>query len=353
MSNSFINVIERCDNFKLSNHRDELALFCFSGDPSSLASPIGLLWPEVVHALLLDNATTRNEGRKPSWDFITSSSSSQDPNQPHKERITHVHFAPHLADNTSRSAALAATCNYWRNNGIFAEEIGGRKWRNELYPIYKTPFCGLTPENIMCTIERSAAALFGIVTYGAHMTVFQRTKDGEIMVWVPTRAKTKQTWPGMLDNSVAGGISAGMSPFETIVKESMEEASLAEDIVRKHARTVGVTSYFFQKGKWLQPEVEYVYDLEIPLTATGAELERFRPLPLDGEVETFELLSLKDIIPRIHQELFKPNCALVLVDFMIRHGYITPETEPNYLEIVTRLHGRYDYSFWAQSAPHA
>jgi hypothetical protein len=34
----------------------------------------------------------------------------------------------------------------------------------------------------------------------------------------------------------------------------------------------------------------------------------------------------------------KPNCALVIVDFMIRHGYIDPSTEPAYHQLVTRLH---------------
>ena len=49
----------------------------------------------------------------------------------------------------------------------------------------------------------------------------------------------------MLDNTVAGGIPEGMSPFEAIVKESMEEASLPEDLVRKHIRAVGAVSYFY------------------------------------------------------------------------------------------------------------
>ena len=53
-------------------------------------------------------------------------------------------------------------------------------------------------------------------------------------------------WPGYLDNTVAGGIPAGMPPFECLVKESMEEASLSEEVVRKHTRSVGCVSYFFQ-----------------------------------------------------------------------------------------------------------
>ena len=50
----------------------------------------------------------------------------------------------------------------------------------------------------------------------------------------------------MLDNSIAGGISAGMSPFESLVKESMEEGSIPEDIVRQHAKAAGAISYFFK-----------------------------------------------------------------------------------------------------------
>ena len=51
-------------------------------------------------------------------------------------------------------------------------------------------------------------------------------------------------WGGYLDNSVAGGISSGMSKFESVVKESMEEASISEDIVRRHVRSVGSISYY-------------------------------------------------------------------------------------------------------------
>ena len=48
-----------------------------------------------------------------------------------------------------------------------------------------------------------------------------------------------------------------MGNFEALVKESMEEASLDEDIVRKHALAVGVVSYFFRTNTgWLQPEVQ-------------------------------------------------------------------------------------------------
>lgn len=37
---------------------------------------------------------------------------------------------------------------------------------------------------------------------------------------------------------------------------------------------------------WLQPEVEYVYDIAIP---SDADASNFEPRPLDGEVESFEV----------------------------------------------------------------
>ena len=48
-----------------------------------------------------------------------------------------------------------------------------------------------------------------------------------------------------------------MGNFEALIKESMEEASLEEDIILKHARAAGVVSYFFRTSTgWLQPEVQ-------------------------------------------------------------------------------------------------
>ena len=53
-------------------------------------------------------------------------------------------------------------------------------------------------------------------------------------------------WPGYLDNTVAGGIPSGLSAFEALVKECMEEASIAAEVVRKHVLAAGAISYFFR-----------------------------------------------------------------------------------------------------------
>jgi 8-oxo-dGTP pyrophosphatase MutT (NUDIX family) len=90
----------------------------------------------------------------------------------------------------------------------------------------------------------------------------------------------------MLDNSVAGGIAGGTTAFDTLVKEAAEEASLDPQLVRKRARAVGAVSYYRQtKAGWLQPEVQYVYDMRL-------EPGEVRLVPMDGEVEFFKVCRL-------------------------------------------------------------
>ncbi|MCJ1472347.1 hypothetical protein MMC13_000994 [Lambiella insularis] len=200
-------------------------------------------------------------------------------------------------------------------------------WRNELYPIAGS-------EGI--TMERAGSPLFGIVTFGVHMTAYTKSSDG-MKIWVPKRSSTKSTYPAMLDNSVAGGISAGEKPFDSLIREAAEEASLARDTVRHNARACGTVSYFhIRDGRaggetgLLQPEVQFVYDLEL---STDIALK-----PSDDEVQSFNLCSVEEVQDAMARGDFKPNCALVLLDFFVRHGIFTAENEQHYVEIVSRLH---------------
>ena len=208
-------------------------------------------------------------------------------------------------------------------------------WRDELYPVY-----GPKGEFLL-ELERSASPLFGIVSYGVHATCYVEDADG-MRIWVPRRSRTKQTYPGMLDNTVAGGMSTGERPSECVVREAMEEASLPEDVVKANAVPTGCITYFYVRGEnaggetgLLQPEVEYVYD--IPLDASVV------PKPCDSEVEAFHLFTVEETKQALANGEFKPNCSMVLVDFFLRHGIIIPENEPDFLEISARLHRRLEF----------
>jgi 8-oxo-dGTP pyrophosphatase MutT (NUDIX family) len=186
-----------------------------------------------------------------------------------------------------RSANMAVTLNKWREQGRF-QVCSGKSWRNELYSVY-------CPGGVLyLRMERSATPLFGVVSYGVHMTAYvPATENTQMRFWTPTRNITKSTYGGMLDNTVAGGIASGMSAFDTLVKESEEEASLPPALVQK-AKAVGAVSYFYIRDAraggetgLLQPEVQYVYDLEVG--------EDVVPAPCDDEVQDFQLMTVDEV----------------------------------------------------------
>ncbi|EED81357.1 predicted protein [Postia placenta Mad-698-R] len=337
---SFLDIVAACDNYRLYADRTSLATWRLTSHPTSPA--IGLLRPEIVAQLCAEDA----RGSVPAWEFATHDGKQV------------VGFSSHIHGPSARTRVMKELCERW-DEGCWPDVIGPRKWRNEMYAVYRNQFgvhdalptddTDNDGKNHAFMMERSACALFGVVTYGVHMSIFEEDEDSRATLdscrmWVPTRSRSKQTWPGYLDNTVAGGIPCGLGVFESIVKESMEEASLAEEVIRKGARAAGSVCSFFQLKKVMHVYHNYVYDLRIPI---GEGQETCKPKPLDGEVDSLELLPLIEVVLRMQRGLFKPDAALaVVLDFMIRRGYLTPEDEPGYQEIVTRLHGGFEYDKW-------
>lgn len=175
---------------------------------------------------------------------------------------------------------------------------------------------------------RYAAPLFGIVSQGAHLTAYTRTSSG-LKIWIPRRSPTISTFPNKLDSTVAGGISAESTPFETIVREAGEEASLPEDLIRRDIRSAGVLTYItvLEKAQGeieglVKPDMVHVYDIEVA--------EDVVPKPHDDEVKEFYLLTPDEVKAALHRNEFKTNSAAVMVDFFIRRGIITADDEPDY-----------------------
>lgn len=245
-----------------------------------------------------------------------------------------------VVDHTAKTLLLTGSSIELRNarmvETLLAAKASGdfkvlEKWRNELFPVYGPG------RQLLMSIERAGSALFGIMNYGVHMCADTQDAEGNIKYWVAQRAANKQTYPGMLDNTVGGGISTGEMPFESIVREAVEEASFPEDVVRQHAKAVGVVTYFDVRDAraggetgLLQPECIYVYDLLLPAGVV--------PKPEDMEAESFKLMDVPELQAALAAGKFKTNRALVIVDFLIRHGIITGETEKDYIEISARLH---------------
>ncbi|KAF4613142.1 hypothetical protein D9613_010986 [Agrocybe pediades] len=279
-----IGVVDLCDNVHL--RRDETNLYDVAFDSEVLVplylseSPdsavIGLLRPLLIEQLKKENDRSKENGLPELWalrldpsTYIKLRNGTKGPS---------VSFRNWVDTPTKRTAAMKELCERWRDTGLFSDVCGPKQWRDELYPIYSDPFgvhdhprtAGRKDElNFAFEMERSAAALFGVVTYSANLNIYDEVfgegSERALRVWVPTRAHTKPT---------------------------------------------------------------------------------FTPSPLDDEVESFEFVSHDRLLEKLKQGLFKPNCGLVIIDLLIRLGYITPDNEPNFAKIINRLHGNFDYMLW-------
>lgn len=93
-----------------------------------------------------------------------------------------------------------------------------------------------------------------------------------------------------------------------------------------YINVIYIFSFYFESERGLFPNTEYVYDLELPLD--------FMPKNADGEVETFELLTAEECVQRALSPHFKTTSAPVILDFLIRRGYINPENGKFYVPFI-------------------
>jgi len=194
---------------------------------------------------------------------------------------------------------------------------------DEPYPVT----AGERHEALM-VIDRGAAAHFGIRSFGQHLNGYVMTSSG-LRLWIARRARDRHIFPGRLDNLVAGGLPWNISLRENLLKECHEEAGMPAALAAR-AVPVGTVSYLAESEKGIKPDTLYCYDLELPAG--------FVPRCMDGEVESFELMEAAEVMEIVREsEAFKPNCNLVSIDFLVRHGILDPE-DGDYTRIVSRLH---------------
>lgn len=95
------------------------------------------------------------------------------------------------------------------------------------------------------------------------------------------------------------------------------------------ARPVSVVGCEQMQHLGIKRDVLFVFDLELPSS--------FQPVPQDGEVSEFMLMSVEEVLARIAStDDFKPNVELVVLDFCVRHGYLSPD-QPGYAKLLAGL----------------
>jgi len=228
----------------------------------------------------------------------------------------HVRLSADLVTPDERTAAVESVLLQIRDHNVLSG------WKNEPYEV-RSPATG---ETVML-LERAAVPKFGTVASGVHVNGVVRA-EGVLSMWVGRRSALKQHAPGKLDQLVAGGHAAHMSVSDTLVKEAAEEANIGTQLIAQ-ACPVGVITYCTEHENGLRRDVLYLYDLEL----SGD----FQPVNTDGEIDDFTLMPIDEVERIVHDtDQFKFNCALVVIDYLMRHGRISPDCA-DYVEIAEAL----------------
>lgn len=212
-----------------------------------------------------------------------------------------VALAGRLRSPGARSEALAAALPALAAGGFL-------RIRGELFDVRQT-----STGPVLATLDRGAVPRFGVMSQGVHVNGYVRRADGP-WLWMGFRARNKPVAPGLMDNMIAGGIPAGLSPDETLVKEAEEEANVPAELAVQ-ARRTGRVSYILANDEGLRRDVLHCYDLELP--------EDFVPSPNDDEVERFELWPAAKVLEAVREtDGIKFNVNLTLLDFFLRWGLV-------------------------------
>lgn len=235
----------------------------------------------------------------------------------HEQRDA-ILLSDHLTDPAARSDALRPVAERLVAAGLI------EKLRGEDYRVVAE--WGAEP---LLLVDRAVAPALGVKSFGIHVNGYVERPDG-LHLWIGRRAGGKMVEPGKLDNLVAGGQPAGLSLRQNLVKESAEEAGIAAELALQ-ARPVGTITYCMQMGASLKRDTLFLYDLRLE--------EDFVPVAVDGEMENFRLMAIPEILALLRDGFpFKFNVALVLIDFLIRHGQLDPDQEPDYAALAAGLH---------------
>jgi 8-oxo-dGTP pyrophosphatase MutT (NUDIX family) len=207
-----------------------------------------------------------------------------------------------------RESALADINARLRADGLI------RGWRDELYPLVDP-----SSQRLLTRLERAASRFWGTLTFGAHATGWLADAAGQPeRLWIAQRAFDKATDPGAFDNLVGGGVPAGQSPFETLVREGWEEAGLPPEVMRR-ARPGRVIRLRRDIPEGLQFEWLYTYDLQLSAPE--------RPVNQDGEVHAFTLHPVTQALDVAAGDAMTVDAAVVTLDFALRHQLLGAEAQ--------------------------
>lgn len=187
-------------------------------------------------------------------------------------------------------------------------------WRNE--PFDLRPWAqlqqGLPADGPgLVRLERGVFRPLGLQSRAVHLNGV--LADGRM--WIGQRAASKAVDPLRLDNLVGGGIAAGESPAQCLLRECDEEAGIPPAWVTQ-ARPTGWLHARHPEFDGIHDELLCVFELRLP--------EDFVPFNRDGEVAGFVCLQPHELVERLLDDVFTVDAAAVAAHWLLRQaGQVT------------------------------
>ncbi|KAK3317699.1 hypothetical protein B0T19DRAFT_446650 [Cercophora scortea] len=186
-------------------------------------------------------------------------------------------------------------------------------------------------------VHEDLARIFGVVTSAVHLNIFGGEGDN-MRIWIGHRGKYVSTYPGMLSQCVVGPSELGEEGRLAAMKHWAAKKAGFSEVVTEKVTAAGKVSFFaVREGvrgsvaqKWPEPGVRYVFDLELPEGFLGKHKVK------DRLIDGYSAEHTDDVKRLLLMKLFKPDCALVMLDLLIRKKLI-PVDHPEYAAVVKGL----------------
>lgn len=222
------------------------------------------------------------------------------------------------------NSELEQVIDIWRRGGHYSCLADGAGVRVETRDLFgtKTNF----------EIDSGAAEIFGIMTFSLGVVGFQRIGEDRRawIVYVGKRSSVAVHSPAKLQNLVNVDLPAGCTGRESLAEKTYEAISLQPEHF-KNLRSCGIICHSKSTPSGILRRCVHVYELDL------TDSPGFTPQVASPVVEKIEKVPVKLALDQILGGLFDPTHALVILDFAVRHGILTPDNEENYYEVVRGL----------------
>ncbi|KAK3985309.1 NUDIX hydrolase domain-like protein [Cladorrhinum sp. PSN332] len=215
-----------------------------------------------------------------------------------------------------------------------------RRWTDEDFPLFYPP-----NREIVLKLDGCGVDMLGGINESVFVVAYVTVPGQEHLLWISRRARWKSAYPNMWDCTAGGGLAWGESALDGIVREAWEEVAFPAELTRANARYHGENSFQLCRTELgedgCQMQIQHLFDVDL----TGVEGVVPSPeLAPTEEVSEVRLVAVSEVKQKMMEGKMKPGAAMVMLDWMIRWGYVSELTEgkEEFDEIQKRLKRTFD-----------